>query len=90
MPTLVIEGREFEVDGNGFLQTPEIWNDEVARLFEDGTSDLVVNNDTRGMGENKHLFDVVSPDGARVTVDGAQALAGALAERLSAVEGVAA
>ena len=42
MPTLVIEGQEFEVDGNGFLQTPETWNDEVARLFAttDGTGEL--------------------------------------------------
>ncbi|HHS13668.1 MAG TPA: TusE/DsrC/DsvC family sulfur relay protein [bacterium] len=42
MPEKEIEGRIFEVDGDGFLQNPEIWNDEVARLFagEDGTGEL--------------------------------------------------
>lgn len=42
MPTLEIEGREFEVDGDGFLQEPGIWNEDVARLFAraDGTGDL--------------------------------------------------
>ena len=33
MPVLILEGREFAVDSQGFLRTPEIWNDEVARLF---------------------------------------------------------
>jgi tRNA 2-thiouridine synthesizing protein E len=33
MTKLKIRGKEFEVDGDGFLQNPEIWNDEVARLF---------------------------------------------------------
>lgn len=28
-----IEGRVFEVDGDGFLSNPELWNDEVAQLF---------------------------------------------------------
>ena len=42
MPTVEIEGREFEVDGDGFLQNPEIWDEEVARLFaiSDGTGEL--------------------------------------------------
>ncbi|MBI5540196.1 MAG: TusE/DsrC/DsvC family sulfur relay protein [Bacteroidia bacterium] len=33
MALLEIEGKAFEVDGDGFLSTPEIWNDEVAKLF---------------------------------------------------------
>jgi len=33
MPTLEIEGRTFEVDEDGFLQDPDLWNEEVARLF---------------------------------------------------------
>ena len=42
MPTINIEGREFEVDGDGFLQKPEIWNEDVANLFAttDGTGEL--------------------------------------------------
>lgn len=42
MPKVEIEGQEFEVDGDGFLQRPELWNDEVARLFAttDGTGKL--------------------------------------------------
>ncbi|MFP4064248.1 MAG: TusE/DsrC/DsvC family sulfur relay protein [Bacteroidales bacterium] len=33
MPTIEIEGKTFEVDGDGFLANPEIWNDEVAGLI---------------------------------------------------------
>jgi tRNA 2-thiouridine synthesizing protein E len=33
MPTIEIEGKIFEVDGDGFLTTPELWNDDVARMF---------------------------------------------------------
>ena len=33
MATIEIEGRKFDVDGDGFLTTPEIWNEEVATLF---------------------------------------------------------
>ena len=42
MSKLAIEGKEFEVDGDGFLQQPEIWNEEVACLFAqtDGTGEL--------------------------------------------------
>jgi tRNA 2-thiouridine synthesizing protein E len=42
MPTIEIEGREFEVDGDGFLKHPEVWSEEVARVFasSDGTGDL--------------------------------------------------
>jgi dissimilatory sulfite reductase related protein len=28
-----IEGRQFEVDGDGFLSHPELWNHEVAELI---------------------------------------------------------
>lgn len=42
MAHLEIEGRVFEVDGDGFLLNPELWNEEVARLFAkaDGIEDL--------------------------------------------------
>ena len=42
MATLEIDGRVFEVDGVGFLSTPEIWNEEVATLFPkyDGLTEL--------------------------------------------------
>lgn len=33
MAIMEIEGRNFEVDGDGFLVNPEIWNQEVAELF---------------------------------------------------------
>ncbi len=33
MPTIEIEGKIFEVDGDGFLSDPDIWNDEVAKLI---------------------------------------------------------
>ncbi len=33
MPTIEIEGKTFDVDGDGFLANPEIWNDEVAVLI---------------------------------------------------------
>ncbi len=42
MPTIEIEEKVFEVDGNGFLVNPEIWDDEVARLIAkyDGIDEL--------------------------------------------------
>lgn len=42
MPKIEIENREFEVDGDGFLQSPDIWDEEVARLFarRDGIGEL--------------------------------------------------
>jgi tRNA 2-thiouridine synthesizing protein E len=42
MPNIEVEGRAFEVDGDGFLQKPELWNEEVAQLFAqaDGTGQL--------------------------------------------------
>jgi tRNA 2-thiouridine synthesizing protein E len=33
MATIEIEGRIFDVDGDGFLTDPSIWNDEVAKLI---------------------------------------------------------
>ncbi len=33
MPTLDIEGKTFEVDGDGFLTDPSVWNEEVAGLI---------------------------------------------------------
>lgn len=33
MATLEIQGKTFEVDGDGFLINPSIWNEDVAKLF---------------------------------------------------------
>ncbi len=33
MAKMVIDDRVFEVDGDGFLTDPTLWNDEVAILF---------------------------------------------------------
>jgi len=37
-----IEGQKFKVDGDGFLQDPSLWSEDVARLFaqQDGTGEL--------------------------------------------------
>ena len=42
MPTIELEGQKFEVDGDGFLQDPSLWSEEVARMFarQDGTGEL--------------------------------------------------
>jgi len=42
MPTIEIDNRVFEVDGDGFLQNPDIWNKEVAQLIAkyDGITEL--------------------------------------------------
>ena len=42
MPKLEIQGTSFDVDGDGFLQQPELWTEEVAMLFarHDGTGEL--------------------------------------------------
>ncbi len=42
MATLEIDGRVFDVDGDGFLSDPSVWNDEVAMLIAkyDGIEDL--------------------------------------------------
>lgn len=33
MATIEIEGKLFDVDGDGFLSDPKIWNEEVASLI---------------------------------------------------------
>ncbi len=33
MATLELEGRTLEVDGDGFLTQPELWNEEIASLI---------------------------------------------------------
>jgi len=42
MATIEIEGRTFDVDGDGFLSNPKEWNEEVARLIakHDGIEDM--------------------------------------------------
>lgn len=42
MPTIEIEGKCFDVDGDGFLLMPELWNEEVAKMFarHDGIADM--------------------------------------------------
>ncbi len=42
MPTIEIENRVFDVDGDGFLAQPEIWDEDVARLIAkyDGIDDM--------------------------------------------------
>jgi tRNA 2-thiouridine synthesizing protein E len=42
MARLEIDGKVFEVDGDGFLTNPEVWNEEVAKLFarNDGIEEL--------------------------------------------------
>lgn len=42
MPTIEIEGNKLEFDGDGFLTTPAIWNEEVAELIAryDGIEEL--------------------------------------------------
>lgn len=42
MPTIEIAGRVFDVDGDGFLTDPNIWDDEVASLIAkyDGIEEL--------------------------------------------------
>ena len=46
MSTLEHGGKTFEVDGDGFLTDPEIWDEDVARLFaeNDGTEELTDNH----------------------------------------------
>jgi len=33
VPTIEIDGRVFEVDGDGFLSEPSCWTEEVAALI---------------------------------------------------------
>ena len=42
MPVLELNGRQYQVDEDGFLENPEIWNEEVAKDFmtEEGISEL--------------------------------------------------
>jgi TusE/DsrC/DsvC family sulfur relay protein len=42
MPTYQCEGKVYDVDEDGFLQDPNLWNDEVARDFmsTEGISEL--------------------------------------------------
>jgi tRNA 2-thiouridine synthesizing protein E len=46
MATIEIEGNVFEVDGDGFLQNPEIWNEDVASLIAryDGIEQMTDNH----------------------------------------------
>jgi len=46
MATLNIDGKVFEVDGDGFLTDPAIWNDDVAQQFAtaDGIETLTDNH----------------------------------------------
>lgn len=46
MATMEIEGKTFEVDGDGFLLNPDLWNNEVAALFAkyDGISKMNENH----------------------------------------------
>jgi len=46
MATIEIENRVFEVDGDGFLTDPKIWDEEVARLFakNDGIAEMSDNH----------------------------------------------
>jgi len=42
MPTIEIDEKVLEVDGNGFITNPEIWDEEVAKLIAkyDGITEL--------------------------------------------------
>lgn len=46
MAIIEIDGKSFEVDGDGFLVDPSIWNKEVAELFAkaDGIDELSENH----------------------------------------------
>ena len=33
MPTITLSGKQFEVDEDGFLQDPSLWNEEIAKGF---------------------------------------------------------
>jgi len=39
MPTIVLAGKEFEVDEDGFIQDPERWDEEVAKALAE-TEDI--------------------------------------------------
>lgn len=46
MPTFAVQQRVYEVDEDGFLQEPEIWNENVARDFatSEGVAELTENH----------------------------------------------
>ncbi len=46
MPTFESNGKSYNVDENGFLQNPEIWNEDVARDFmvQEGLGELSENH----------------------------------------------
>lgn len=46
MANLEIDGKLFEVDGDGFLVDPSLWNKEVAELFakSDGIENMTENH----------------------------------------------
>lgn len=46
MATIELEGKQFDIDGDGFLTNPAIWNEEVAALFAkaDGITEMTDNH----------------------------------------------
>ncbi len=46
MPQFDINGRSYEVDEDGFLQEPGVWNEDVARDFmnQEGIAELTENH----------------------------------------------
>ena len=46
MPTFEVENRQYDVDEDGFLQEPGIWNQDVARDFaiSEGVTELTENH----------------------------------------------
>ena len=44
MATLEIQGKTFEVDGDGFLTDPSIWNEDVAKLFAEAIIKIIRDN----------------------------------------------
>ena len=46
MPTFEVENRQYDVDEDGFLQEPTIWNQDVARDFaiSEGVTELTENH----------------------------------------------
>ena len=46
MVTIELEGKSYEVDEDGFLQEPDLWNEEVAEAFAktEGVDELTANH----------------------------------------------
>jgi len=42
MPTIKLKGQDYEIDGDGFLKSPDLWDEEIAKELanHDGTGDL--------------------------------------------------